>query len=254
MSCFKSKSKSNLPSYITTPSAKLSTAITGQIGKPFVPYTKPMVAGMNSTQMDANAGLKDLAGSGPLPRLIDDIPGGLPGGKSGSTADYMDPYLRQVLDPVLRQLGITNKENLMGVDASANMAGAFGDTGHALERSETNQRGTQAIGDATGQAYSAAFNNAMALKGQDINRIGADKAQKGNMLSQIFGEGTTQQETEQKGMNADFAEFLRKQGWDTDSLAKISAIIGNLQAGTTTTTPSTASTILGGALGIGSLF
>ena len=142
----------------------------------------------------------------------------------------------------------------MDVDAKANMSGAFGDTGHAIERAETTDRGTQAVGDATSKAYYDAFNSAMGLKQNDISRIASDKSETANLISKMFGQGNQQQQTEQVGDQAKFTEFLRQQGFDEEQLAKISSIIGSLSQGTATTTPSTAGSLLGGAASLASLF
>lgn len=254
MGCFTPTTKTSfaLPDYIKKPSEAISKVATNQIAKPFVSYDKPMVAGLADGQTDAMAQLKELLGGGPSVRSIDNVPGT---GKAGSTQDYMDPYLEQVLAPILRNINTSTAQNQMNVDAKANMAGAFGDKGHALENAETAQRGTQAIGDATGQAYSNAYNNAMGLKQNDISRIASDKSQQAQLLNEMFGMGGKEQATKQAGLDADFSEFLRQQGFDINQIAKLASIIGGLPTGqaNTTTTPSTASSVLGTAASIGSI-
>lgn len=254
MGCFTPKTSTTfaLPDYVKKPSQALSTSVTSQMNKPFVSYDKPMVAGLGEGQTDAMAKLKELLGGGPSVRTIDNVPGT---GASGSTQDYMNPYLEQVLAPILRNINTSTAQNQMNVDAKANMAGAFGDKGHALENAETAQRGTQAIGDATGQAYSNAFNTAMGLKQNDISRIASDKSQQAQLLNEMFGMGGKAQATEQAGLDANFSEFLRQQGFDLNQIAKIASIVGALPTGqaNTTTTPSTASSVLGIAGSLGSL-
>lgn len=255
-SCFKAKTSSTLPDWIKTPTKAISAAVMPEINKPFVAYDKPMVAGMSDTSTDAMAQLRALLGEGgtgmTLPRLIDDIPGA-PGTPGGSTQDYMDPYLEEVLAPILRNINVGRQQANMSNDAAANMAGAFGDTGHGLERAETNERAITAGGDATAKAYSDAFRAAMGMKGEDINRMGTAKSQSAQILDRLFGMGQAEQETAQKGMNADFSEFMREQGFTTEQIAKIASIVGSMQAGGTTTTPSTASSVLGAASGVGSI-
>jgi len=254
MGCFKAKTKFNLPSYIEKPNKIIGDKAVDELGKSFVAYDKPMVAGMNNSQNSAMDMLNKLMGdsSSGLPRVIDDVPGAS-GGPKGSTADYMNPYISQVMEPVLRQLGITNKQNQMDVDAKANMSGAFGDTGHALERAETTERGTQAVGDATSRAYYDAFQSAMGLKQNDIDRISSGRSQSAQIADRLFGMGGTQQQTEQAGLDAQMSEFLREQGFSTEQMAKIASIIGSLNQGQMTTKPSTASSVLGAASGIGSI-
>lgn len=254
MGCFTAKTSYDLPSWIKGPTEAISKAATPLVNKQYQSYNGDLSAGMNNTQTDAMGMLKQLIGNGnnPTIRAIDDVPG-MAGGKAGSTQDYMNPYLESVMGPVLRQLGITNKQNLMDVDAKANMAGAFGDTGHAIERAETGQRGEQAVGDATSKAYYDAFNSAMNMKQNDINRISSDKNQTAGLIEQMFGQGNQQQQTDQVGDQTKFNEFLRQQGFDETQLAKITSIIGSLSQGTAKTTPSTASSILGGLASVASI-
>lgn len=256
MGFFDSKTKFVLPGYVQKPSVAISKKATGLLDKGFVGYDKPLTAGMNETQTNAMDWLEQIMGpsgsAGSDLRVIDDIPGAS-GGPAGTTQDYMNPYLENAMEPMLRRLGIQNKQNLMDVDAKANMAGAFGDTGHAIERAETTERGNLQIEDAATRAYSDAFNSAMGLKSNDINRMMQGKTQSAQLLSELFGMGTQQQETEQQGIAADYSEFLREQGFDEEQLAKISSIIGSLQQGTAQTSPSKASSVLGGLSAVGSI-
>lgn len=256
MGFFKAKTKFVLPSYIEKPTVAISNKATGLLDKGFQSYDKPLTAEMNETQTNAMDWLQQIMGppgsTSSGPRVIDDIPGAS-GGPAGTTQDYMNPYLENAMEPLLRRLGVQNKQNLMDVDAKANMAGAFGDTGHAIERAETTERGNLQVEDAATKAYSDAFNSAMGLKSDDLSRMMSGKTQSAQLLNQLFGMGTQQQQTEQQGMNADFSEFLREQGFDEEQLAKISSIIGSLQQGTAQTSPSKASSLVGGISAIGSL-
>ena len=256
MGFFKAKTKFVLPAYIQQPSAKISEKATSLLDKGFQSYDKPLTAGVNESQTQAMDLLKELLGpSGSASsslRVIDDIPGAS-GGPAGTTQDYMNPFLDNAMNPTLRRMGIQNKQNLMDVDAKANMAGAFGDTGHAVERAETTERGNLQMEDTAYRAYSDAFNNAMGLKSNDLGRMAQGKTQTAQLLNEMFGMGTQQQQTEQKGLDANYSEFLRQQGFDEEQLAKISSIIGSLQTGQAQTSPSKASSLLSGAASIGSI-
>lgn len=257
MGCFSSETKFELPGYIKGPSKAISSAATSALNKPFTPYTGERVAGMSGTQTDVMSQLRDILGmngtGGNIPRVIDNIPGAV-GGPAGSTQDYMDPFLEQVLAPMLRNINLGTQQGLQANDASAHMAGAFGDTGHGTERAKTMAEGTNAIGDATGRMYSAAYQDAMGRKGDDINRMMTDKNAKVDYLKSLFNMGGVEQGTEQAGLDADFQEFMRAQGYDLDTIQKVASIIGSLQSGQMTQTPSTASSIMGGLSSVASMF
>lgn len=250
MGCFTSSTNYKLPDTVATPTNALSKAITPLVGKKYEAYNGEQTAGINGTQNDAMSMLRKMLGGGNNPsiRSIDNVPGT---GKTGSTQDYMNPYTDAVLQPTIREINKSTARGLQGNDAQANMAGAFGDTGHALARSETERHGTEAIGDATSRAYHDAFSSAMAQKEHDIGQISSDKNLNANLIGQMFGQGTQEQQTKQIGDTSKFQEFLRKQGFDETQLAKIAAIVGSLQTGTAVTNPSTASSILSG---LGSAF
>ncbi|MGE0853854.1 MAG: hypothetical protein AB7O44_30300 [Hyphomicrobiaceae bacterium] len=263
MGCFKAdkaKTEFKLPGYLEGAQKDIASRTQAALRTPFKAYTDPRVAGMTDDQTSAMAKLRSIlgmdgTGPSPLPRVIDNIPGAGPA--AGSTQDYMDPFLDQVLGPMLREINLSTKNNLQMNDASAHMAGAFGDTGHALERATTMEMGTQAAGDATGRMYSAAYNDAMSRKAGDIDRMMTDRNAMVDMLKQMFNMGSAGQATEQRGLDANFAEFMRKQGFTMDQIAKAAAIIGGLNPGTAVTTPgspSTASQIMGGLSSAAALF
>lgn len=254
MGCFTAKTKYSMAPWLKGPTTAISGKVSSMVDKKFEPFTGDLTAGMTGTQTDALQKLKDMLSNGSMNpmRVIDDVPGAS-GGPAGSTKDYMDPFLDEVLAPVLRNINTSRMQSNMDADAAANMAGAFGDTGHAIQKAENNERAGLATGDATSRAYSDAYRTAMGLKESDINRKMDSQGQVANLLQTIFGAGTLEQETEQKELDARLAEFLREQGFDVDMLAKLSSILGGLSGGTATTEPSTAGSVLGAASGVGSI-
>lgn len=259
MGCFSSETSYELPKAVKRSNAAITNKAMSALNKPFTPYTGDRVADMSGTQTDVMSQLKNILGFGgtggsmQLPRLIDNVPGAS-GGPAGSTQDYMDPFLEQVLGPMLRNINLQTTKNLGANDASATMANAFGDTGHGIERAKTMEGGTNAIGDATGRAYSAAYNDAMGRKGADIDRMAGSRDDTVNYLSQLFNMGGVEQGTNQAKLDANFSEFMRQQGYDLDTIAKVQSILGSLNQGTPTTTPSTASSVLGGLSTAAALF
>ena len=259
MGCFDSKTSFELPSFIKRPSKAISGGVMKALNTPFEAYTAPRVADMTGSQTDVMAKLREILGLGgtggsmTLPRLIDDIPGA-PGTPGGSTQDYMDPFLDQVLAPALRNINLGTDYGLHKNDAMAHMAGAFGDSGHGIERSKTINDGAVAAGDATGRLYSAAYDDAMTRKGADIDRMRGQQDDTVQRLLSLFNMGGVEQGTKQAKLDADFEEFLRRTGFDLDKLAKAAGVIGSLSPGQMTKSPSTASSIVGGLSSIASLF
>lgn len=259
MGCFSAEKPKTgqMPSWIKTPSKQISRGVQSELGQAFTPYTGERVAGLSDTQTDAMAWFEQMFGPGGTdtgtPRLIDDIPG--TGPLAGSIADYMDPYLASVLGPALRELGIANTGAHQAADARRHMSGAYGDTGAAIEGGELQKEYLQAVGDTTGKISSDAFRTAMGLRGDDINRLMSGRNQTADLLKTMFNMGGVEQSTEQRGLDADFEEFMRMIGYDWDKLAKAASITGSLPMGSTTPgAPSTASSLLGAAGSIASFF
>lgn len=248
--CFDSTTDFKLPDFIKQPSKSLSAASLKLLGKPYTPYTGQLTAGMTGTQrsaMDILKGIAPEAGTSlTTPRLIDEIPGG-PGTTGGGVHDYMDPYLQEVLSPILRQINQGTNDNLNADDVRANFTGGYRDTGHQLERSEDKRLGLQAAGDATGKVYSDAFNTAQANRNLDINRIIQNRSDTAGIADELFGMGSKQQLTNQADLTAKYSEFLRKIGYDEEKVQKVANVIASLQSGTPVTQPSLAGTLLGGA-------
>lgn len=258
MGCFSAETSFEMPSWLEGPSKNVASAANKALKKPFTPYTDPRVADMSGTQTSAIEQLKQILGIGggagiKIPRLIDAVPGAS-GGPEGTTQDYMNPYLEQVLNPVIRQLNLQRDYGLAQNDASATMAGAFRDTGHALERAKTLEGAGRNVTDATGQIYSSAYQDAMQRKGADIDRIMTNRDATTKYLQDLFNMGGVETGISQAKLDAQYEEFMRKTGYDLDTIGKVAAILGGLPQPQMVQQPSTMGSILGGISGIGSLF
>lgn len=195
-------------------------------------------------------------------RVIDNVPGQ---GAGGSTADYMNPYLAQVLAPQLREIDQQAVENQKGLDARAAMGGAFGDARSGFEASQNTKNANLLRSDTTGRGYSDAFNNAMGLKTADINRLlnagqfnasmneqglaralqggqalqGLDKYNTGrqadlaNLLQQF---GATGRGIDQAKLDAAYQEFAKKQQYPLDIAKLIAGGVAGAPGNTTGTT------------------
>lgn len=118
---------------------------------------------------DANSMFQDIGNTGPttvdnMGRLVDE------NGYLGSIDSYMNPYIQNTLDPVIRELNQSYDRNSNQIGSMAAMSGAYGDARHGVMEGLNMENLYQQIGDSTAGAYSQAFNNAMGLRNQDVNR------------------------------------------------------------------------------------
>lgn len=195
-----------------------------------------------------------------------------PNGPLGPVSSYMNPYLQQVLDPILRQIGVSGAQARQGIDASATMSGAFGDARHGVVESE--QRKNQALqeGDAVGKGYSDAFSTALGLRSQDASRYlttqqaqeGADKAalerartssidltnldkygvsRALGLASAQGGYGASERDVAQKQADVDYANFQQQNGGFTkDMISYLTALLAGTPTAKTTTGEATQTT------------
>lgn len=265
----------SIPQYLTDASQSNIAALNDLRSNGFESYGGPIAAGASGNQDQAFGMSSAIAGSsnpytatsqdaftraataGPqsvsTQRAIDDVPGA-PGTAGGSTQDYMNPYVAQVLAPQLRDIDQQAALRQNQSDAQATMSGAFGDarTGFAQAQNSKNQQ--LARTDAIGKTYSDAYTNAMSLKEGDIARnldtsktnaalneqglsraitggqalTGLDQYDTGrtsDLIQQLLASGGVQRGINQDQLTAAYNEFLRKQQRPLQTSALVTSAI-----------------------------
>lgn len=189
-------------------------------------------------------------------------------GKLGAISDYFNPYVDQALQPALRKIMEAADQQRKRIGANATSAGAFGDARHGIVDSELDQNTSTAIGDTASQFFKNAFDTAMGQRATDLSRFlqadttnaqydeaalarefqgsGAllDRAQSDQqkqlqLIQSLLAGGTAQQANDQAGLDADFGEFLRKEGYDASLIDVLARALGAApyeKSQTTTTT------------------
>jgi len=202
-------------------------------------------------------------------------------GRLGKINDYMNPYLRQILDPAIRDMRESGSIARNELDTKAHMAGAFGDTGHGVLEGELRRGEQRNIGDMTGQVMAAGYGDAMGRRTDDMNRmfagdtananyveqmlsrmlgaggaaIGFEKGGNENvmaMLSSLLSSGDRQQGQEQLGRDAEYENYLREFEWPFRGLDAVNSVISGAPTTQTTTTEQPDNSglgLLGGILG-----
>jgi hypothetical protein len=180
-------------------------------------YVGQQVAGLTPDQMAGFGQIRSIAGSGSpylsqiqqaynqygaAPAQTVNVPSVLGGGANATTAsltDYLDPNIRTELDPTLaeierqRQIGISGAGGV-GTQATAHGGGdAFGDARAGIAEAGTNAAAMRQSAQATGQAYSQAFQNAMQLRGIDVGNLMNQQTTNAGLneqaLSRVLGSG-----------------------------------------------------------------
>lgn len=144
----------------------------------FTPLTDNQKSSIGNISWLADQNLADLFGTNKAGGYLDQFAGFDPatlstekltdeGGYLGSIESYMSPYLKQVLDPQIREINEALQGGRRDLGAGAQMAGAFGDARHGIMETGLYDTAMQNISDTTGRTYADAWNEAMALRSGD---------------------------------------------------------------------------------------
>lgn len=256
-----STTETTLPSWLTGPTKDALSSIQDWLGSDsnYVYGSKPgesLFTGMNQQQKDAIGNVNWL-GNQDLGKMFglnaakkgwnQYMHAGEIDGKIGDTQDYMNPYTDAVLQPQIRELRKQEQRNANDIGASATMSGAFGDARHGIAEGQNFQKTNQAISDATGQAYSGAYDRGAAERQAAIERLGTGAQglmgvgdnlfQKFNSVNDsLYNAGTQEYNFEEKKRQTmqQFQEALKNKQYD-DALKLLAAANGSPKESTTET-------------------
>lgn len=236
--------------------------------RPYTAYPGARISGFTGDQKDAMGMLRDYGSTAwksgstdfKTPRLIDNI------GKGGSIDAYMNPYIDQVLDRTVdRTRQATDVAKQYQSNNTMHAAGAFGDARHGIADAEIEERGINAIKDASAQGYAGAFDNAMSMRNTDINRMYQDEdvnqrrqQQLMSYIDSLYRSGANQQGQRQKSLDMGYADFLRQQNYPIDQYNILTSALNMSPYGTQQTVqqpgPSLAGQIVGTGFNLADLF
>jgi hypothetical protein len=243
-------------------------------------YTGQMTAGTSDLQKQAWDGLSGLT----LPKSMTEA-GARLGDLSQQAANYrfdpsqieqyMNPYLKQALDPQLEEMRRQSQINLQPYMAKLTQQGTFGGGRQAILTSEANRNLLTEQNKVVGQGYKDAYDNAMkaaqyssdlGLKGiatgitgsQAQGNAGAQEASYGlQNLQALSTAGKTQQEQEQAALNSQYNEFLRQLKYMPEALKNQQQLIQGMPGGSETKVygakPTTLQQLTGTAAGVADL-
>lgn len=184
--CFGSnKTSTNTSDSTVAPPQWLSDAAQSNVnyaqnlqGQGFSPYKGQQVADF-SPQQSSSFGLGTDIANGVSPylnetgALLSNYANAGPQSVSANTiassmSPYMNQYVNMALAPQLEQQNQQFAQQNKGFDSAATGAGAFGDTGWGLGRSNLTQQQDLARSGLIGNAYGTAFNTAIGAGAQDV--------------------------------------------------------------------------------------
>ena len=275
--CTTSSSNTSLPSWLTQGAQQLFQNNLGFLNQPYqaAPYLgkHPLqgaktpgnqVAGLTPAQNEGFAALQNLYQTGAdssapanAQELVTQATGALDPSK---TSQWMDPYLSGVLTPTINAINLQEAKQTQGLDANAIEAGAFGDARHGVEQGQVFKQADQAVSDATGQAYSQAWQSALQSQQAQAQNLfqGAQEGygiysqnqqqQLGNIQAMLQG-GQAQQQQQQNLLDARAQQWQAKQQSPYDKLAAAMSLLTGVGSVAPKTTSQDSG--MGGMLGLG---
>lgn len=270
------ETSTTLPDWLTGPTKTALGDIQDWLGSKdnYVYGSKPgesLFTGMNSMQKQAigntnwlaNQDLGKMFGLDRAKNLWNQYSNAdLINGKVGSVKDYMNPYVNRVLNPQIREIQQESDRQANQIGSQAAASGAFGDARHGIAEGENMEKTDQAISDATGQAYSNAFNAGQQQRNAAIERLGTGAQglqgvgdnlfQKMNDVNDsLYNAGTQAYNFDERKRQTmqQFQEALKNKKYD-DALKLLAAINGSPKESTTETSSNDGLWgLLGSALG-----
>lgn len=265
----------------STPPAWLTQAAQSNLGfaqnlqnTGFQPYTGQFVAPF-STQQQQSFGLGGGVAGGVAPyvgetgALINNYATAGPQSVSPNTissamSPYMNAYVGQALAPQLTAQDQQFAQQNKSFDSAATGAGAFGDTGWGLGRSNLTTQQNIARTGLVGQAYTNAFNTAIGAGAQDVANNLTGQTTNANLAetalgrqltgaNALYSEGTgatnllntlggQQTAAGQADLNARYNQYLMGQQYPFQTAQLYNQTIGAARAGAPTTTTGSSTT------------
>lgn len=179
----------------------------------------------------------------------------LEGIKSFKDADmdaYMNPFIKQALDPVVRERNLRFEKERSAMRGGASMRGAFGGSRQAIMESELSRGAEQGISDIYATGYKQAFDTGQQAFQQDQNRrlmasgayrglAGAGAQLRAGDIDQLTRTGGMERDVRQRQALFDYGQFIEERDWDVNNLQSLLDAISRSPYGTTGTQTSTTS-------------
>lgn len=146
----------------------------------------------------------------------------------GALEGFMNPYMKEVLDPQVRRRNEAFEADRATRQANAGMKGAFGGR-QDLANSRYDQQHQQGQDELLGTAYGAAFDRATGMfereRDRDINRAGAytsiagqEGTQRQTQIRDLMNTGLVERTRDQADMDFKYLEHLEERDWDVSNL------------------------------------
>jgi len=141
--------------------------------------------------------------------------------RDANISEYMNPFIKQALDPAAREIREEGAREGVALDARAASMDAFGGSRAALMRSENREKTLQSLSDLYGRGYAMAYDSAVGIWGDERARdmqaagrfqdIGTSITNaNATDISTLMATGATDRNIQQMMMDFDYQQFPNK--------------------------------------------
>ena len=222
--------------------------VTGALGqgaaaadKGYQAYTGPLTAGPSDLQQQAFAGSSEIAKGGFTPTQFTSETFG-----AEQAQQYMNPYLKSVLDPQMAEMKRQADITRSGDAARLAKAGAYGGGRQAIMESEGNRNLLTAQNTALGQGYATAYDKAMGQfnteQGRGLETQKATEASRQyssefglKSLADLARQGEVQRGITSEGIAADKKQFEEQRDYPMQAAQYKLNLLQGLPIGANTT-------------------
>lgn len=160
---------------------------------------------------------------------------------------YINPYIKNALDPAAREIREEGARGAMELDSRASSMDAFGGSRAALMRSENREKTIQGVSDLYGKGMAMAYQSAVGIWGderaRDLQASGrlietGDAIGQANRLdiSTLMTTGATDRSIQQALADFDYQQFVEDRDWDFRQLGGLIAALEGTKGSYSTTT------------------
>lgn len=149
---------------------------------------------------------------------------------TGIAAQYMNPYLQNVLSPQMDEMRRQSQLNLQPNMAKLTQAGGYGGGRQAIMESEANRNLLQEQNKIIGQGYANAYDKAM-------GQFNTEQGQAKTLAELMSEQGGQQRGIEQQGISADYNEFLAQRDYPQKMLQFQQSMLQGLPISTVSNQP-----------------
>jgi len=248
------------PSWVSGTAQRASGVANRIASQQYTPYTGERVAGLSQNeQMGMEMARETGAGQQYYDQSAALAERGSQQFADADMSTYMNPYIKNALDPAAREIREQGALEKMQLDARATSMDAFGGSRAALMRQGNQEKTLQGISDLYGKGYAQAYESAVGIWGgeraRDMQASGrfqdlgtsVNRARETDIAT-LMTTGATDRGIQQSMKDFDYQQFIENRDWDFRSLG---ALIASLEGtkGSYETKQTSTETTSGGELG-----